>query len=417
MNNPSPTSCKPHSLRNLTGKALLPVAVLLAGLSVQPRDLAAEEAAVMPEPSVAVPVADLQAALENFREQLTAEQAARARVEASLATAGTERDRLGEALSQTEVRLQRAEQSLSETTGEREGLAEQLTAEQAARTRVEASLATAGAERDRLGEALSQTEARLQQAEQSLSAVTGEKDALAKQLAEEQAARRKIEEALSAVTAEREGVREALSQTKAGLGQAEERLSAVEAERKELNSTLGQYRATLGETKQNLAEVVAERDRRGAQLQQLQREQESMRATLKQSRAAEEGLLRDIAQLQARLPETLGGTASLESLRAAAGELAGELRTIHRALRRAPGDAELLQRRKVTAAALRERQLLIAGATGASGVYRLRPEDTLMMVAARVYGSGSRWPEIYRANDHVLEDPDRLIPELTLVLP
>jgi nucleoid-associated protein YgaU len=38
-------------------------------------------------------------------------------------------------------------------------------------------------------------------------------------------------------------------------------------------------------------------------------------------------------------------------------------------------------------------------------------------VASRFYGDGNRWPEIHRANEHVLDDPDRLYKGTTLVVP
>ena len=101
----------------------------------------------------------------------------------------------------------------------------------------------------------------------------------------------------------------------------------------------------------------------------------------------------------------------------AAGELAGELRTTHTVLRRKPDDSALKERSHAIALAIAERQLLVASATGAVGLYQLRPEDTLAMVALRFYGDGNQWPALYRANDHVLENPDQVIPGLTLILP
>ena len=59
----------------------------------------------------------------------------------------------------------------------------------------------------------------------------------------------------------------------------------------------------------------------------------------------------------------------------------------------------------------------MAVATGAQGVYRLRGEDTLGMVAGRFYGKGNRWTTIYEANRHVLDNPDRLVAGITLVVP
>jgi len=45
----------------------------------------------------------------------------------------------------------------------------------------------------------------------------------------------------------------------------------------------------------------------------------------------------------------------------------------------------------------------------AQGVYRLRAEDTLGVVAARFYGSSKRWPVVFEANRHILANPDALV--------
>jgi len=39
------------------------------------------------------------------------------------------------------------------------------------------------------------------------------------------------------------------------------------------------------------------------------------------------------------------------------------------------------------------------------------------MVAGRFYGKGNRWTTIYEANRHVLDNPDRLVAGITLVVP
>lgn len=67
--------------------------------------------------------------------------------------------------------------------------------------------------------------------------------------------------------------------------------------------------------------------------------------------------------------------------------------------------------------ALHRCQLRVARMTGARSLYRVRPSDTLVLIAERFYGERARWREIHEANWEVLPDPDWLSPGLTLVIP
>jgi nucleoid-associated protein YgaU len=43
--------------------------------------------------------------------------------------------------------------------------------------------------------------------------------------------------------------------------------------------------------------------------------------------------------------------------------------------------------------------------------------ETLGAISARYYGDANLWPRIHRANEHVLDSPDRVWPGTTLILP
>lgn len=58
----------------------------------------------------------------------------------------------------------------------------------------------------------------------------------------------------------------------------------------------------------------------------------------------------------------------------------------------------------------------VARLTGAVGTYKVRPGDSLSGIALAYYGSARRWPEIAAANAF-LEDPDRLVVDMVLVIP
>jgi nucleoid-associated protein YgaU len=93
------------------------------------------------------------------------------------------------------------------------------------------------------------------------------------------------------------------------------------------------------------------------------------------------------------------------------------MRGMHRDLRRQPNNTALRGDYDSSAAQLRATQLLIAGETNGSGLYQLRPDDTLAAVAQRTLGDSLQWGRIYDKNRHVLENPDRVIAGITLILP
>ncbi len=272
------------------------------------------------------------------------------------------------------------------------------------------------AEPDRREEALIQIRGRLREAEQSQDILVGERNRLEKQLIDEQGARSKTEEALSVTQMERDRARDALSQTKTGLMEAEASLSRLRSELDKINGILQQYRDTLNETENALIDITAERDRLAAELKQSQDEQVRMSVQLDQIKSTAGGLRNEMVDLQARLPKTLGGGASLESLEREAEKSAAELRKIHNGMRQDSGKSMSVQRDSAVTA-LRDWQLLIASETQASGVYQLQPGDTLGKAAQRFYGTARKWRLVYEANRHILDNPDRVIPHLTLIIP
>jgi nucleoid-associated protein YgaU len=124
----------------------------------------------------------------------------------------------------------------------------------------------------------------------------------------------------------------------------------------------------------------------------------------------------EIDVLKSRVPATGGGSLTPERARADAAK-AGEafLAAEQRARKERSDEAKAAV--ASAGATLRQAQFDVAVATDAQGVYRLRAEDTLGIVAGRFYGAGKRWPVVYEANRHVLADPDALVPGITLVVP
>lgn len=148
----------------------------------------------------------------------------------------------------------------------------------------------------------------------------------------------------------------------------------------------------------------------------LDAEVSELRESASESATRAGALEEELATLRAGLPSRLGGSASLPELRQAAAELAGQMREMHARLRRQPDDESLHQAYDAASRELGDVQLKIAGETDAAGIYRLQPTDTLSALAHRHMLNGN-WRVIYDNNRYVLDDPDRVIAGLTLVMP
>lgn len=75
--------------------------------------------------------------------------------------------------------------------------------------------------------------------------------------------------------------------------------------------------------------------------------------------------------------------------------------------------AELERTRK----AFEEVQGVIAQLTGARGIYTVQETDSLSKIAAFFYRDGLRWPDIFNANNHLIDHPDLIYPEQVLIVP
>lgn len=362
------------------------------------------------EPARAAAVGDALGTCDHERAQMLAAQAeARAALERlqqaedELQRLAAEQQRLSAAGSAAAAQLRQARDQVAMLEGELGALRQQLAQQQDALAvargelsdratavqLLEGELAAAQRERAALDE-------RLAQGQREIDALQLERGALSDQLAKEQAAARRVADALNDVTAARDRLHQELARSEADKAGLDAALRAAEKERADARdrvAELDQANAALGE--------------------ELGRARRSLESAETRLTAADLAL----SDLRGGLPEAFGGTASLALVKDAAAQSAAALRRAHLELRRAPQDQALLAERDRLSERLRTQQLLVAGASAASGLYRLRAEDTLARVAARFYGDGGRWPQLYSANGHILDNPDRVIPGLTLVLP
>jgi nucleoid-associated protein YgaU len=127
-------------------------------------------------------------------------------------------------------------------------------------------------------------------------------------------------------------------------------------------------------------------------------------------------LVEHIEVLRARLPGPEGGTITANQARARAERDAAALSKLATEARGVDNPSLWLQLRDAENA-LHRSQFLLARADNARTVYRVRPGDTLDLVSLLFYHDRENRDRIYDSNRHVLQQPDPLLPGLTLVIP
>jgi len=68
-------------------------------------------------------------------------------------------------------------------------------------------------------------------------------------------------------------------------------------------------------------------------------------------------------------------------------------------------------------AAFEQAQSEVARLTGARGIYTVQDGDSLSKIAAFFYHRAGRWPDILRANSHLIDKPDLIYPKQVLIIP
>ena len=152
-------------------------------------------------------------------------------------------------------------------------------------------------------------------------------------------------------------------------------------------------------------------------------ERENLRTALSESEWELAGIKRQLTQVQnaltkvrARLPVSAGGSRTDEQIQ---NEVAGHMIEL-RALYKQRGEIDVSQwqdKRDILEAEIRTAQLALAESIGAKGLYWVQRDDTMAKISQVFYGQASGWPQVYAANRHVLESPDRVFPGVTLVIP
>jgi nucleoid-associated protein YgaU len=156
-----------------------------------------------------------------------------------------------------------------------------------------------------------------------------------------------------------------------------------------------------------------------AELAAMRAENQRLKARIRalEARDIEQAALnRRLEALRARLPTPEGGSITVEAARAqAAADAAALAEWVEKA--RGIDNPTLWREVRRAENALHHSQYLLARADGARTVYRTRPGDSLAQISLMFHGSAEHWTELFDANRHVLPDPNRLPPGITLVVP
>lgn len=232
---------------------------------------------------------------------------------------------------------------------------------------------------------------------------------------------------LEAQAAEVAPLQRQLSATQAALQRAQDDAAAmreqIEQLRQQRQSEAQKHTAQLTAAELRLRE---HKDRLGsvdAQIQRLEQQLEQREAQIERLQSAEarrteakHELEERLEELRSRLPTPEGGTLTPAEARARARE---DAETLERLILEGQGvtNPRLWQQIRETENALHRNQYLLARAEGDRTVYRVRPGDSLQQISAIVYGDDQAWARIFEANRHLLDDPDRVLPGLTLVIP
>ncbi|MGB5733261.1 MAG: LysM peptidoglycan-binding domain-containing protein [Thiohalocapsa sp.] len=139
-------------------------------------------------------------------------------------------------------------------------------------------------------------------------------------------------------------------------------------------------------------------------------------ARLDASNDNESRLSQRVTALRGRLTANEGGTLTAADARKQAEADAQQLQQL---VQQGQGinNPQLWRQVREAENALHHSQFVLARADNARTVYRVRPGDTLAQVGLMFYGDPDQWSQIYDANRHVINDPTRLMPGLSLVVP
>lgn len=197
--------------------------------------------------------------------------------------------------------------------------------------------------------------------------------------------------------------------------QAEKRELEGEVERQaqirvELTRRIESLEATLERMKTEREVLIDERDKLAEDLAQSAHRIDDLSLELGRTHG-------DQQQHKVRLDGLVESASSLEvQLRQKAAEQMQALQE-HRKKRGEMDGPQWKDRRAALEQAVYDEQFKLVQSLSARGVHRVQRDDTLARISREAYGRSNRWNEIFEANRHLLDDPDRVFPGMTLIIP
>ena len=223
---------------------------------------------------------------------------------------------------------------------------------------------------------------------------------------------------------------ESLDRLQRELEQLKHRIQGMEGKLKDSANARKSADQARMQAERRLAKAIQDAEQTSADLQSLKAtssalEQElSLRedrikqldADLKTARRTSGDLQDRLTNLQNRTPITDGGLLSETLARQASADAAARLLQARKHSKDSD-PAEAAHRIRTAEIDLRHHQRRLAMVIDAQSLYQVRANDTLAQISNRFYRSGSPWRPLFEANRHVLANPDRLEPGVTLVIP
>ncbi len=248
-----------------------------------------------------------------------------------------------------------------------------------------------------------------------------------------------LEARLQAVLSEREALAGSLSSARLTLRQSMEEAEAKSAETSALQSQAAALQDRLQRAGEQLAALARQRERDQERIDALQTENARLLKEQFLERAAQTPVTRLDAKSREEMIALRQAIAALESnlslakaqklpsasreadpatVQARAAELGNSYELVYTGVenQESTKTGVIADLERLSDDLFRE-QSLLARTLAANGVYKVLPHDSLSRIAYKVYGTSKRWPDIYSANDHLLKNPDALLPGLVLVIP
>jgi len=278
-----------------------------------------------------------------------------------------------------------------------EELATELKSEQAAAADLRKALEEA---KGQLGKLRENAKTASEAAAAEKESLLGEKQALADELAQTRKASEEEQQSLQLQIAT---LRDEANAASAAAASEKERLLG---ETQSLTDELAKIRAASAAEQQSLHRRIADMDK---EIQGLKDDVSRFESSLQQTES-------ELNAVRGQLPTAAGGLLTAEDVRERASKQAADLTKLYkkkRKMKRSAWDKARVEIEKT----LRDEQFMLADIVSARSVYEVQPEDTLARISWKVYGVGTRWPEIFEANKHVLDNPDRLLQGTSLIIP